>query len=79
MQNGTETSVDCGGSCPACPNYKLGNGPNTADTTGSGCNGGPAFMCVRDMVFSPEFKVAEADDFGSPQYPEFVYGGCLTT
>jgi hypothetical protein len=74
MQNGTETGVDCGGSCGACPNYKISNGPNTGDTTGSGCNGGPAFMCVRDMVFSPEFKVAAADDFGSPTNPQFVYG-----
>ena len=73
MQNGSETGVDCGGSCGACPNYKI-NGPNTGDTVGSGCNGGPAFMCTRDMVFSPEFKVAEADDFGSPTNPQFVYG-----
>jgi hypothetical protein len=73
MQNGNETSVDCGGSCPACPSYKI-NGPNTADTTGSGCNGGPAFMCARSLVFSPEFKVAEVDDFGSPTNPQFVYG-----
>jgi hypothetical protein len=73
MQNGSETGVDCGGSCGACPNYKI-NGPNTGDTVGSGCNGGPAFMCTRDMVFSPEFKVAEADDFASPTNPQFVYG-----
>ena len=73
MQNGSETGVDCGGSCGACPNYKI-NGPNTGDTVGSGCNGGPAFMCTRDMVFSPEFKVAETDDFASPTNPQFVYG-----
>jgi hypothetical protein len=73
MQNGSETGVDCGGSCPACPNYKI-NGPNTGDTVGSGCNGGPAFMCTRDMVFSPEFKVAESDDFSMAANPQFVYG-----
>jgi hypothetical protein len=73
MQNGSETGVDCGGSCGACPNYKI-NGPNTGDTTASGCNGGPAFMCTRDMVFSPEFKAAETDDFASPTNPQFVYG-----
>jgi len=73
MQNGTETGVDCGGSCGACPNYKI-NGPNTGDTVGSGCNGGPAFMCARDMLYSPEMKVAAADDFGSPENPQFVYG-----
>ena len=73
VQNGDETGVDCGGSCGACPNYKI-NGPNTGDTVGSGCNGGPAFMCTRDMVFSPELKVAETDDFASPTNPQFVYG-----
>ena len=73
VQNGSETGVDCGGSCGACPNYKI-NGPNTGDTVGSGCNGGPAFMCTRDMVFSPELKVAETDDFASPTNPQFVYG-----
>ena len=74
LQNGTETGVDCGGSCGTCPNYKLSNGPNTGDTTGSGCNGGPAFMCVRDMVYSPEFKTAESDDFAMATNPQFVYG-----
>jgi hypothetical protein len=73
MQNGSETAVDCGGSCPACPNYKI-NGPTTGDTVGSGCNNGPAFMCTRSMVYSPEFKVAETDDFASPTNPQFVYG-----
>ena len=73
IQNGSETGVDCGGSCGACPSYKI-NGPNTGDTVGSGCNGGPAFMCTRDMVFSPELKVAETDDFASPTDPQFVYG-----
>ena len=73
VQNGDETGVDCGGSCGACTNYKI-NGPNTGDTVGSGCNGGPAFMCTRDMVFSPELKVAETDDFASPTNPQFVYG-----
>ena len=31
-------------------------------------------MCTRDMVFSPELKVAETDDFASPTNPQFVYG-----
>ncbi len=74
MRNGTETGVDCGGSCPACPNYKI-NAPEPATTAGSGCNGGPAGSCARaTMVFSPEFKQAETDDFGSPTNPQFVYG-----
>jgi hypothetical protein len=73
MKNGSETGVDCGGSCGACAGYMI-SPPNTGDTVGSGCNGGPAFMCVRDMVYSPELKAAEADDFGSPENPQFVYG-----
>ena len=76
MQNGSETGVDCGGSCSACPNYKI-NPPNLKNNAKSGC-GNPSssagFMCPRSMVFSPEFKQAEADDFGSPTAPQFVYG-----
>ncbi len=74
MMNGTETGVDCGGSCPACPSYKV-NPPTTGDTVASSCNGGPAYMCTRSMVFSPELKVAESDDFtGTSANPAFVYG-----
>ncbi|HVZ89758.1 MAG TPA: hypothetical protein VHG72_22550 [Polyangia bacterium] len=73
MQDGSETGVDCGGSCGACPSYQI-NGPNTGDTVASGCNNGTAFMCARSMVYSPEFKVAETDDFASPTNPQFVYG-----
>ncbi len=73
MQNGDETGVDCGGSCPACPSYKI-NPPNLKNMASSGCQGGSGFMCARSMVFSPEFKQAEADDFGSPDNPAFVYG-----
>jgi hypothetical protein len=73
IMNGNETGVDCGGSCPACPNYKI-NAPTTGDTVGSGCAGGPAYMCTRSMVYSPEFKSAEADDFtGTSANPAFVY------
>ena len=73
MQNGTETGVDCGGPCPACPTYKI-NPPNLNNKASSGCNGGTGFMCTRSMVFSPEFKQAAADDFGPPANPAFVYG-----
>jgi len=73
MQNGTETGVDCGGSCGACPNYKI-NPPNLKNMASSGCQGGSGFMCARSMVFSPEFKQAAADDFGSATDPPFVYG-----
>jgi hypothetical protein len=73
IQNGSETGVDCGGSCPACPSYKI-NGPTAGGTVASGCQGGPAFMCTRSMVYSPEFKVAETDDFsGTGANPAFVY------
>ena len=75
MQNGSETGVDCGGSCGACPNYKI-NPPNLMNNATSGCtSGGSGFMCVRTMVYSPEFKSAEADDFtGTSANPQFVYG-----
>jgi hypothetical protein len=71
-QNGTETGVDCGGTCPACPNYKI-NAPNLNNNAQSGCQGGPGFMCTRDMLFSPEFKQAAMDDWSSGD-PPFVYG-----
>jgi hypothetical protein len=71
--NGTETGVDCGGTCPACPNYKI-NPPNLKNNAQSGCaNGGQAFMCTRSMAFSPEFKQAAMDDWSSGD-PPFVYG-----
>jgi len=71
-RDGTETGIDCGGSCPACPNYKI-NAPNRNDTLGSSCNNGPGYMCARQMVFSPEFKQAAFDDWGMDD-PPFVYG-----
>jgi hypothetical protein len=73
QQNGSETGVDCGGSCPACPNYKI-NPPNLKNNATSACQNGNGFMCARSMVYSPELKQAEADDFGSATDPGFVYG-----
>jgi hypothetical protein len=71
-RDGAETGIDCGGSCPACPNYKI-NAPNRSDTLGSACNNGPGYMCARQMVLSPEFKQAAFDDWGMDD-PPFVYG-----
>jgi hypothetical protein len=71
-QNGTETGVDCGGSCDPCPSYQI-NPPNLKNNASSGCQGGQGFMCTRDMVFSPEFKQAAKDDWGMND-PPFVYG-----
>jgi hypothetical protein len=71
-KDGDETGVDCGGSCPACVNYKI-NAPARSNTLQSACNGGPGYMCARSMVFSPEFKQAAMDDWGMPD-PPFVYG-----
>ncbi len=71
-RDGTETGVDCGGSCPACPNYKV-NAPNRSNGVTSSCNGGTGYMCARQMVLSPEFKQAAFDDWGSDD-PPFVYG-----
>ena len=33
-----ETGIDCGGSCPACPNYKIA-APNKNNNATSGCSG----------------------------------------
>jgi len=71
-KDGTETGIDCGGTCPACPNYKI-NSPTKSNTIGSSCSGGPGYMCARSMVFSPELKQAALDDWAMPD-PPFVYG-----
>lgn len=77
IMNGTETGVDCGGSCPACPSYQI-NPPNLKNTAQSGCQGGTGFMCTRSMAFSPEFKQAAHDDAVANGWnaanPPFVYG-----
>jgi hypothetical protein len=70
--DGSETGVDCGGSCPACPGYMIA-APNLRNNSTSGCNGGNGYMCTRSMAFSPEFKQAAKDDWGSGD-PPFVYG-----
>jgi hypothetical protein len=72
MKDGAETGVDCGGTCGACPNYKI-NPPRKDNNTGSSCGGGPGYMCARSMVFSPELKQAALDDWGMAD-PPFVYG-----
>ena len=64
-KDGTETGIDCGGTCPACPNYKI-NAPNKSNTIGSSCSGGPGYMCARSMVFSPELKQARWTTGGWP-------------
>jgi hypothetical protein len=71
-KNGDETGVDCGATCPACPNYKV-NPPNLKNNAQSSCGGGQGFMCTRSMAFSPEFKQAAMDDWSSGD-PPFVYG-----
>ena len=72
QKNGSETGVDCGGSCAACPSYQI-NPPNLKNNAQSGCLGGTGYMCTRSMVFSPEFKQAAADDWQMSD-PPFVYG-----
>jgi len=77
VMNGTETGVDCGGSCPACPSYQI-NPPNLKNNAQSGCQGGTGFMCTRSMAFSPELKQAAHDDAVANGWnassPPFVYG-----
>jgi len=71
-KDGTETGVDCGGTCAACPNYKI-NAPSRSNNVSSSCNGGNGYMCARQMLLSPEFKQAAFEDWGSDD-PPFVYG-----
>jgi hypothetical protein len=72
-RDGSETGIDCGGSCAACPNYKI-NSPNRMNMAQSGCQGGQGFMCVRSMLLSPELKQAASEDWGNADDPPFVYG-----
>jgi hypothetical protein len=71
-KNGSETGVDCGGTCAACPSYKIA-GPNRTNNVSSSCNGGSGYMCARQMLLSPEFKQAAFEDWGTDD-PPFVYG-----
>ncbi len=71
-KDGTETGVDCGGSCGACPNYEI-NAPNANNGDQSACSGGNGYMCPRSMLLSPEMKQAAMADWNSSD-PPFVYG-----
>src|ERR1019366_6438856 len=71
-KDGTETGVDCGGSCGACPNYQI-NPPNANNGDQSACTGGNGYMCPRSMLFSSEMKQAAMADWNSAD-PPFVYG-----
>ena len=56
IQNGTETGIDCGGSCPACPTCK--DGIQNGDETGVDCGGScpracGARSCIRDENCMP--------------------------
>jgi len=56
IQNGTETGIDCGGSCPPCPTCK--DGIQNGDETGVDCGGScpracGARSCIRDENCMP--------------------------
>jgi len=73
MRDGNETSIDCGGSCPACPAVEA-SPPDPENEDRSGCEAnGNGFMCSQSMVFSPEMKQAAYADWGMDD-PPFVYG-----
>ena len=74
MQNGSETGVDCVLPLRRLPQLQRSTARIPAIPNASGCDSGTAYMCARSMVYSPEFKVAETDDFASPTNPQFVYG-----
>ncbi len=77
VQDGDETGVDCGGSCPPCVSYVLG-APTIDDTVKNACtdSGNVSFVCPRFMLFSPEMKQAAADDAKTNNWPagSFNYG-----
>jgi hypothetical protein len=70
-RDGTETGVDCGGSCSPCVSYQI-NPPTRNNAVQSSCDGGPGYMCTRSMLLSPEFKQAAMDDWNADD-PPFVY------
>jgi hypothetical protein len=79
MKDGDETGVDCGGSCPPCVPYDIGE-PNTSTKVGNACAPAGAssvsFICPRFMLFSEEMKQAAADDAKANGWPagSFNYG-----
>lgn len=76
VRDGSETDVDCGGTCPACVVYKIG-APKIDDNVKNGCeSGGEGFICPRFMLFSPEMMKAAADDAKDNSWPagSFNYG-----
>ena len=74
-KDGSETGVDCGGSCAACVTYVTGQ-PKSEDTLKSACDGGDGYICPRFMLFSPEMLQAEKDDAADNGWPSdaFNYG-----
>lgn len=74
LKDGSETGVDCGGSCEACPVYQIDPPLEDNPDARSGCEpNGTGFMCAQSMVFSPQMLQAAKDDWSSGD-PPFVYG-----
>jgi hypothetical protein len=77
VKNGTETGVDCGGTCPPCVPYAI-NPPNTSTNVQNACTSGGnvSYICPRFMLFSEEMKQAAADDAAAKGWPagSFNYG-----
>jgi hypothetical protein len=77
VQDGDETAVDCGGSCPPCVPYAIG-APNTDDKIDNACTGGgqTSFICPRFMLLSSEMREAAAADESANGWPAgaFNYG-----
>jgi hypothetical protein len=61
VQNGTESDVDCGGSCPGCPDGKMCN--TGADCLGAGCAGGVCAPVLLISQMRSEGKNGVDDDF----------------
>ncbi|MGC4063312.1 MAG: hypothetical protein QM784_01390 [Polyangiaceae bacterium] len=75
VKDGSETGIDCGGSCAACVTYVTSQ-PKSDDNLKSACDGGDGYICPRFMLFSPEMIQAAKDDAAANGWPgdAFNYG-----
>ncbi|MDW8244999.1 MAG: hypothetical protein RMJ84_00335 [Sandaracinaceae bacterium] len=60
MRNGSETDIDCGGSCPPCADGRRCS--SNSDCSSSNCSGG---ICRSCAVTSPSWRLVEQNCTGS--------------
>jgi len=81
IQNGTETGIDCGGSCPACPTCK--DGIQNGNETGVDCGGScprvcGARSCIRDENCMPGEICVRETCTPNPQCSDGIQNGTET-